>query len=112
MALDWGKPVFVLKLAITKAFGSATRARLGQIIFRRIVVGGGMLYLWSESLEFLQSQVQRVETVVEGEGLRINKKEDRVSALTRCKAKLSKLEVIKYPTLQIKVQGRTSAWVL
>ena len=34
--------MFVLKLDIKKAFDSVTQANLGQLIFRRIAVGGGV----------------------------------------------------------------------
>ena len=36
MALDWGKPIYVLKLDIRKAFDSVVQARLGDLLFERL----------------------------------------------------------------------------
>ena len=41
MALDWGKPIYVLKLDIRKAFDSVVQARLGELIFKKVAVQGG-----------------------------------------------------------------------
>ena len=43
MALDLGKPIFVLKLDIRKAFDSDIQARLGEFMFDRIAVRGDAL---------------------------------------------------------------------
>ena len=41
MALDWGKPIYVLKLDIRKAFDGVVQARLGDLLFERLAVKGG-----------------------------------------------------------------------
>ena len=40
MALSWGKPIYVLKLDIRKAFDSAVQARLGELIFKKVAAQG------------------------------------------------------------------------
>ena len=62
MAPDWGKPIFVLKLDIRKAFHSVTQARLGEFIVDRIAVQGGMPWearLW---LQLVQCEELFIQT--------------------------------------------------
>ena len=40
MALDWEKPIYVLKLDIRKAFDIVVQARLGDLLFERLAVKG------------------------------------------------------------------------
>ena len=62
MALDWGKPAYVLKLDIRKAFDSVVQARLGELIFQRVAVQGGKPWearLW---LQLVQCEELLVQT--------------------------------------------------
>ena len=62
MALDWGKPVYVLKLDIRKDFDSVIQARLGELLFRRLAVEGGKPWearLW---LQLVQRETLLVQT--------------------------------------------------
>ena len=61
MALDWGKPVLVLKLDIRKAFDSFVQARLGKYIFKRVAVQGGKpreARLWLQLVQFEKLLIQ------------------------------------------------------
>ena len=54
MALDWGRPVYVLKLDIRKAFDGVVQARLGELIFKRVAVQGakpGEARLWLQLVQ-------------------------------------------------------------
>ena len=60
--LDWGKPVYVLKLDIRKAFDTVVQARLGELLFRRLAVEGGKPWearLW---LQLVQCETLLVQT--------------------------------------------------
>ena len=62
MALDWGKPVYVLKLDIRTAFDSVIQARLGELLFQRLAVEGGKPWearLW---LQLVQCETLLVQT--------------------------------------------------
>ena len=62
MALDWGKPIYVLKLDIRKACDSVVQARLGDLLFERLAVKGGKPWearLW---LQLVQCETLLVQT--------------------------------------------------